>query len=103
MRIRLRGPSGASTLNLEESATVRDLRSSITEKTALTRFDLKYGYPPKPLQLSEDNALLSSLDIPLDGEQLIISAQDGLASERSTEQKTAGLADNAVPVVTPAV
>jgi ubiquitin thioesterase OTU1 len=89
MRIRLRGPSGASTLNLGEDATVGDLRSSITEKTSLTRFDIKYGYPPKPLHLDSPTTLLSSLDVRLDGEQLTISAHDGPVTEEKTVEKDA--------------
>jgi ubiquitin thioesterase OTU1 len=90
MRIRLRGPSGASTLNLGEDATVGDLRSSITEKTSLTRFDIKYGYPPKPLYLDSPTTLLSSLDVRLDGEQLTISAHDGPGVEEKAIEKDAG-------------
>jgi ubiquitin thioesterase OTU1 len=90
MRIRLRGPSGASTLNLGEDATVGDLRSSITEKTSLTRFDIKYGYPPKPLFLDSPTTLLSSLEVRLDGEQLTISAHDGPATEEQNIEKDAG-------------
>jgi ubiquitin thioesterase OTU1 len=87
MRIRLRGPSGASTLNFGEDATVDDLRSSITEKTALTGFDIKYGYPPKPLYLVTPATLLSSLDVRLDGEQLTISAHDGPGTEEKVVEK----------------
>jgi ubiquitin thioesterase OTU1 len=90
MRIRLRGPSGASTLNLGEDATVGDLRSSITEKTSLTRFDIKYGYPPKPLYLDTPSTLLTSLDVHLDGEQLTISAHDGPSIEEEAVKKDAG-------------
>lgn len=76
MRIRLRGPSGASIISLGEYATVGDLLSQISEKTSLTNFDIKYGYPPKPLHLNQEGTLLSALDVSLDGEQLTISAQD---------------------------
>jgi ubiquitin thioesterase OTU1 len=76
MRVRLRGPLGASTITLNDGATVGDLRSSIAEKTALTEFDIKHGYPPKPLQLGENTDLLSSLHVRLDGEQLTVSAYD---------------------------
>jgi ubiquitin thioesterase OTU1 len=87
MRIRLRGPSGASTLTLGEDATVGNLRSSITEKTSLTRFDIKYGYPPKPLVLDSPTILLSSLDVRLDGEQLTVSAHDGPVPEDKAVEK----------------
>lgn len=103
MRIRLRGPSGASTLDLEENASVHDLRSLITEKTALTRFDIKYGYPPKPLHLGEDSTLLSSLDVPLAGEQLIVSAQDGTPDEKGADQRPGESGETTTPAVTPAI
>jgi ubiquitin thioesterase OTU1 len=91
MRIRLRGPSGASTVILGEDATVADLRSSITEKTSLTKFDIKYGYPPKPLYLEKDTSLLSSLEVHLDGEQLTISVHDGSGTEGRSLEKDAGV------------
>jgi ubiquitin thioesterase OTU1 len=90
MRIRLRGPSGASTLNLAEDATVGDLRSSITEKTSLTRFDIKYGYPPKPLYFDAPTTLLSSLDVRLEGEQLTITAHDSPETDEKAVDKDAG-------------
>jgi ubiquitin thioesterase OTU1 len=77
MRIRLRGPAGASTITLNKDATVADLKNQITEKTALNQFDIKYSYPPKPLQLPHDETLLSELSVKLDGEQLTISARGG--------------------------
>lgn len=76
MRLRLRAPQGASTLNLAEDATVADLLAMVREKTSLTNFDLKYSYPPKPLVLDDPEAPLSSLGINLNGEQLIVSARD---------------------------
>jgi ubiquitin thioesterase OTU1 len=83
MRIRIRGPSGASTLNLAEDSTVGDLRLQISEKTLLAKFDIKYGYPPKPLHLKSDDALLSSLDVRLDGEQLTVGSQEAPGATES--------------------
>jgi len=80
MRIRLRGPSGAATATLGEDATVGDLISQITEKTSVTSFDVKYGYPPKPLDLDQKSVLLTELDVRLDGEQLTISPIDSPAA-----------------------
>lgn len=101
MRIRLRGPLGASTLTLGEDATVGDLRSLITEKTSLTKFDIKYGYPPKPLSLYNDTALLSSLEVRLNGEQLTISAYDGPSTEGGSLEKDAISSKTANKTVTP--
>jgi ubiquitin thioesterase OTU1 len=88
MRIRVRGPSGSSTLNLEDSATVGDLRAQIKNTTSLSTYDIKYGYPPKPLYLGSDTALLSSLDSKLDGEQLTISSQYIADDVKKTSSKT---------------
>lgn len=78
MRIRLRAPGGALTITLDEDAKISDLIAHITEKTSLSSFDIKYGYPPKPLLLSQHpNATpLNELDTKLNGEQLTISARE---------------------------
>lgn len=74
-RLRIRGPNGMSAVALSDHATVADLLSQITEKTSLSKFEVKYGYPPKPLLLPESKTtLLSSLGVSLNGEQLIISS-----------------------------
>jgi ubiquitin thioesterase OTU1 len=54
--MRLRGPGGASTITLSDDATIQDLTSQITEKTSISSFDIKYGYPPKPLLLEESDS-----------------------------------------------
>ncbi|PGH31103.1 ubiquitin thioesterase OTU1 [[Emmonsia] crescens] len=78
MRIRIRGPSGQSTISLDESATIHDLQAQISEKTALTSYDIKYGYPPKPLDLDQLDPARSITEIGtnLNGEQLIISKKE---------------------------
>jgi ubiquitin thioesterase OTU1 len=101
MRIRLRGPSGASTLNLGEDSTVGNLRSQISEKTLLSKFDIKYGYPPRPLLLDSNDALLSSLDVRLDGEQLTISSQEVTCAKESVGDVT-GVKQVIAPAATPA-
>ncbi len=75
MRVRIRGPAGQAAISLPEAATIKDLRSQITEKTSISKFDMKYGYPPRPLSLGDypETAKLSDVGIKLDGEQLIIS------------------------------
>ncbi|KAI9797957.1 MAG: ubiquitin-specific protease otu1 [Piccolia ochrophora] len=66
---------GSSTITLSPSDTISTLLSHITEKTTLTNFDIKYGYPPRSLSLSAHPATtpLSDLSPNLDGEQLIVS------------------------------
>lgn len=83
MRIRLREPAGQTTLTLADEATVEELQSQIREKTAIPAFDVKYGYPPKPLILEgyEKAAKLSEIGVKLDGEQLIVSRSHAIPSE----------------------
>jgi ubiquitin thioesterase OTU1 len=79
----------------------------ITEKTSVANFDVKYGYPPKPLLLEQFNKTqaLNKLDVKLDGEQLTISPKDDpsakpaslpLTSETASkaEQKSANQGSN---------
>ena len=75
MRVRIRGPGGQATISLSETATVGDLYSQIVEHTSVASFDVKYGYPPKPLVLDafEKSKQLAEIHLKLDGEQLIIS------------------------------
>lgn len=80
MRFRVRGPSGQSTVTLDESASVQDLRDQIAEKTGLTSFDVKYGYPnlkPLPLDDSPPSQSVSDIGVNLNGEQLIVAQREG--------------------------
>lgn len=65
-------------MTLADDANVGDLIDQITEKTLLLKFDIKYGYPPKPLLLqdSERSKSLANLDVQLNGESLTISPKD---------------------------
>lgn len=79
MRIRIRGPSGQSTVTLDDSATIKDLQTQIAEKTDLVTFDVKYGYPLKPLELDslEPHQRLSEIGLKLDGESLVVAQKEG--------------------------
>ena len=87
MRLRIRGPGGQTTATFPETATVADLRSKITECTSLSEFEVKYGYPPQPLVLEDDagDFQLSQLGFKLDGEQLIVSANEAAASDSNAK------------------
>lgn len=89
MRTRLRGPGGASTITLAEDATIGDLISQITSNTSLTSFDVKYGYPPRPLLLQQydKSQALSALSVKLDGEQLTISSREEKAVPAKREKE----------------
>lgn len=86
MRIRLRGPDGQSAITLSEDATVGDMIAQIIEKTAISSFDIKYGYPPKslPLEQKAPSLSLASLDVNLNGETLILSPKE--SSQRETKK-----------------
>ncbi len=75
MKIRIRGPTGQSTHSFSDSATIGELQNAIIEQTTLQSFDIKYGYPPKPLDLGgfDKATTLTDLELRLDGEQLIVS------------------------------
>ncbi|CAD6564866.1 MAG: ubiquitin-specific protease otu1 [Alectoria sarmentosa] len=85
MRVRIRGPAGQAAILLSDTATIEDLKSQISQKTSVSKFDLKYGYPPRPLSLSDyaETAKLSDIGIKLDGEQLIVSDTTPSASKPS--------------------
>lgn len=96
MRIRLRAPNGQSALNLTDTASVQDLLVQIVEKTSIMAFDLKYGYPPKPLEVEsiDQSLLLSQLGVALNNETLIVSPkipdepmQATVQSSRDTEDQ----------------
>lgn len=102
MRVRLKGPGGAATLTLADDATVGDLLDQIAEKTSVSKFDIKYGYPPKPLPLedSERSKQLVDLDVKLNGESLTINPQtveqaanrDVTPSKQSSQSASLGMA-----------
>ena len=90
MKVRVRGPAGQAAILLSETATVGDLKTQITAKTSISKFDLKYGYPPKPLPLKDyaETAKLSDIGIKLDGEQLIVSETTASASKQVPSPNT---------------
>lgn len=85
MRLRVRGPKGASTLTLPEEATLADLIENITICTGISNFKVKYGYPPKSLNLNQKDTSqkISELDVKIDGEQLTVCPNSSNASEQA--------------------
>ncbi|KAK5957701.1 ubiquitin-specific protease otu1 [Knufia fluminis] len=86
LRVRIRGPSGQSTASFDDNATIETLREQIAESTSLSSFDVKCGYPPKPLDLEqyEPTKLLTELDIKLNGEQLLVTRAEGATPKQAT-------------------
>lgn len=74
MRLRVRGPQGVATITIPETATWAELKSKISESTAVPDFDLKYGYPPKAFNTEsiDGDTKVADLDVNLHGEQLIV-------------------------------
>ncbi|KAF9731517.1 hypothetical protein PMIN06_009935 [Paraphaeosphaeria minitans] len=90
MRIRLRAPDGQHTISLNDSAAVSDLLSSIATTTNLPLFDLKWGFPPQPLDpaLYGMSTLLSETDLKLNGAQIMVLGQaTGDPSEAQAKQE----------------
>jgi ubiquitin thioesterase OTU1 len=67
-----------SQVTIPEDATWGDLKVEISSKTSVPDFDIKYGYPPKPLDTTSfgDDLKLTDIGINLAGEQLIIMPRD---------------------------
>lgn len=78
LRFRLRAPSGAHTVTLDDDATINDFCAKITELTELIVYDLKSGYPPKPLEISSfsSETKISESGLKLSGEQIIVTSKD---------------------------
>ncbi|CAN9390128.1 unnamed protein product [Alternaria alternata] len=101
IRIRLRAPNGTHTVSLNDDAAVSDLLSSISEKTELPLFELKWNHPPQPLDpsLYGMSTLLKDIDLKLNGASIIVIAQaTGDPSERKQEQELQASTSQAAPL-----
>ncbi|KAF2641257.1 OTU-domain-containing protein [Massarina eburnea CBS 473.64] len=89
IRIKLRAPAGQSTISLADNAAVSDLLSSISDATNLPLFELKWGFPPQPLDpsLYGLSTPLADTDLKLNGSTIIVIGQaTGDPSEAQTQQ-----------------
>jgi ubiquitin thioesterase OTU1 len=92
IRIRLRAPNGQHTLSLDDNAAVSDLLTAITTSTDLPLYDLKWGFPPQPLDpsLYGLSTPLQDTDLKLNGAQIMVIAQaTGDPSEAATKESEA--------------
>jgi len=90
IRIRLRAPNGQHTLSLDDNAAVSDLLSAITNATNLPLFELKWNFPPQPLDpsLYGMSTQLKDIDLKLNGSQImVIAVATGDPSERQPEEE----------------
>ncbi|KZL87669.1 otu-like cysteine protease [Colletotrichum incanum] len=70
MRARYKGPGGTGVVSLEDTATVGDLFNEIKDKTGITDFSLKYGWPLQTLTLEQKDA--NAKDLGLNGQSFSI-------------------------------
>lgn len=86
IRFRLRAPNGQHTLSLDDDAAVSDLLASISNATELPLFNLKWNFPPQPLDpsLYGMSTPLKDTDLKLNGAQIIVLGQ---ATGDPSEQK----------------
>ncbi|KAI2602694.1 OTU-domain-containing protein [Hypoxylon sp. NC1633] len=63
MKIRYKAPSGGTTLELEDDATVSQLIESLKSSTGFADVTVKYGWPPKALSANQDDVSLRSLGL----------------------------------------
>lgn len=95
MRFRLRGPSGTHTVTLDDGATINDLCSKITELTDLIVYDIKAGFPPKPLDITQlpTETKLADTGFKFNGEQLIVAQKDlpGVTFAKPTASHSASM------------
>ena len=103
IRIRLRAPNGQHTLSLDDDAAVSDLLTAITTSTSLPLYELKWGFPPQPLDpaLYGLSTPLQATDLKLHGAQIMVIAQaTGDPSETATKEEE-GTATAAQPAAAP--
>ncbi|KAI9889027.1 MAG: ubiquitin-specific protease otu1 [Vezdaea aestivalis] len=81
MKLRIRGPSGATTVEISEDESIQKLLDIIAELTDIVKIQIRHGYPLKALPLDgvDTAAPLSSLGVNLDGQQLTISPAESTA------------------------
>jgi len=90
IRIRLRAPNGQHTLSLDDNAPVSDFLSAISSETNLPLFELKWNFPPQPLDpsLYGLSTLLKDTDLKLNGASITVIGQaTGDPSERKEEEE----------------
>ncbi len=63
IRLRVRGPGGAETIQAEDDWTIGRLVELIREKMGVQQFSLKAGFPPVPLDLNATETRLEELKL----------------------------------------
>jgi ubiquitin thioesterase OTU1 len=100
IRIRLRAPNGQHTLSLDDNAAVSHLLSAITNATDLPLFELKWNFPPQPLDpsLYGMSTLLKDIDLKLNGSQImVIAVATGDPSEQQEDESVSARQSQSAP------
>lgn len=74
MKIKYRSPLGNGVLSLHDASTIENLCLQILAQTGCENFQVRYGWPPKDLDLSAKDTTLASLK--MNGESIIIVPSD---------------------------
>ncbi|KAK4244732.1 ubiquitin thioesterase OTU1 [Corynascus novoguineensis] len=74
--ISIRAPKGQSRVQIDDDATLKELVELVKEKTGLSNFSLKYGYPLKGLDISPSLQDASIKDLKLRGETIVVAPVD---------------------------
>ncbi|KAH8887037.1 OTU-domain-containing protein [Thozetella sp. PMI_491] len=74
IQVRLRAPSGQSRLELDDTTTYAQFLDLVKEKTGLTKFTLKYGYPLKDLRPGPEESETTVKDLKLHGETIVVAS-----------------------------
>ena len=72
VQISLRAPNGQSRIHIDDESTLQDLIEIIAEKTGLKSFTLKYGYPPKDLDITPPALERGIQNLKLRGETIVV-------------------------------
>lgn len=81
IQVRIRAPNGQSRLEIDDEGSLGDLIAMVKEKTGLTKFSLKYGYPLKNLDISpEIQSTTKVKDHGLRGETLVVAPLESSSS-----------------------
>ena len=94
IRFRVRTPDGRqAVVQLEETATIRQLRTTICEKVDLKTFDLKGGFPPKVINLDdfEDDTTITASGLKLNNESIQVIPPSAPAAPQPSPSTTSTL------------
>ena len=64
IRLRVRGPQGVATVTIDSEATWSALTHTLSEKSGVADFDIKYGYPPQPFNTESISGATLLSDLP---------------------------------------